>query len=57
MNIAIVLAIVWILSNFFCFHIARKRNIKRGFLVDFFGIMLGPFAIPLVYIFGKPVQK
>ncbi len=57
MNIAVILTIVWIVSNFFCFYIARKRNIKLGFLVDFIGVMLGPFAIPLVFIFGRPAHK
>jgi hypothetical protein len=53
MNIAIIFTIVWIVSNLCCLYFAKKRNIKFGFLVTFLGILLGPFAIPFVFILGK----
>ena len=45
--------LVWLISAVICDRIANKRNVKVTLLRTLVVIFLGPFAIPLVYLF-KP---
>lgn len=45
--------IVWLISAYICLLIAKKRNVKATLFRNLLVIFLGPFAIPLVYLF-KP---
>lgn len=46
-------AVVWLISAFISELIARKRNVKKTLFRTLVVVFLGPFAIPLVYLF-KP---
>ena len=50
---AYIPAAVWLISGLICHWIARKRNVKVTLLRTLVVVFLGPFAIPLVYLF-KP---
>ena len=41
---------IWIVSALICIYIARKRHVKRSLLRNFVVVLLGPFAIPLVFL-------
>ena len=45
--------LVWLISAFICHLIAKKRNVKETLFRQLVVVFLGPFAIPLVYLF-KP---
>jgi hypothetical protein len=45
--------LVWLISAFICHLIAKKRNVKVSTLFITLVVILGPLAIPLVYLF-KP---
>jgi hypothetical protein len=45
--------LVWLISGYICHLIAKKRNVKATLFRNLLVIFLGPFAIPLVYLF-KP---
>jgi hypothetical protein len=48
--------IVWLVSVVVCINIARKRHLKRSFLRNLLVVLLGPFAIPLIFLF-KPDRE
>lgn len=50
----LVLAAIWVVSNFLCLYIIKKRNVKVGVLVRFIAVLLGPFAIPMACFLGRP---
>jgi len=50
---AYIPALVWLISAFICHLIARKRNVKSTLFRTLLAVFLGPFAIPLVFLF-KP---
>jgi len=43
--------LVWLISAVICDQIARKRNVKVTLFRTLLVVILGPFAIPLVYVF------
>ena len=45
--------LIWLISALICDRIAKKRNVKVTLLRTLVVVFLGPFAIPLVYLF-KP---
>ena len=45
-----VLAIIWIISAVICHFIAQKRNVKANFIRRLIVVVLGPLAIPLVFL-------
>ena len=53
---AYVPAIVWIISAFICFYIANARNVKLTISWNLIVVILGPLAIPLMFLV-KPRQK
>ncbi len=50
---AYIPVIIWLISAVICLYIARIRHVKSSFLRNLFVVLLGPFAIPLVF-FAKP---
>lgn len=46
-------ALIWILSAVICIYIAKIRHVKTTLIRKFIVVLLGPFAIPLVF-FSKP---
>ena len=44
-------AIVWLVAMFVCMWIARRRNVKQTFISNLLVVFLGPFAIPLMFLF------
>ncbi len=54
---AYIVALIWLISNFVCIYILRKRLVKVGFLAKLVGVFLGPLAIPLVFIVGSKPHR
>lgn len=50
---AYIPVIVWLIAMVICIWIARRRNVKSTFLIELLVVSLGPFAIPLMFLF-KP---
>lgn len=48
-----VVAVLWILSCLTADFLARKRGLKFGIPARVFGTLLGPLAIPIIFLF-KP---
>ncbi|WP_174999119.1 hypothetical protein [Rugamonas aquatica] len=46
-------ALVWLLSGFVCLYIAKRRNVRPTTLWAMLVAVIGPFAIPLVFV-AKP---
>lgn len=46
---AYVLTLIWFISVIVCLYIARKRHVKQSFLRKLVVLLLGPFAISLVF--------
>ena len=46
-------AMVWILGAAVCFWIARVRHVRPNFFWNALVALLGPFAIPLIFL-AKP---
>jgi hypothetical protein len=42
--------IIWTVSAIACHFIARSRNVKTGFIRTLVAVLLGPLAIPLVFL-------
>ena len=53
---AYIPALVWVISGIICHFIARKRNIRTTVPRQLAVVFLGPFAIPLVYLFRPEDQ-
>lgn len=53
---AYIPAIVWIIAAIICYYIARARNVKPGLFWNLVVVILGPFAIPLIF-FARPEQQ
>ncbi len=53
--ITYVPVLVWILSALICLYIAKQRNVKVTLFWKITAVVLGPFAIPLVF-FAKSVN-
>lgn len=53
---AYIPVLIWLISAFICFIIAKKRNAKETLFRNLLVVFLGPFAIPLVFLF-KPEKK
>lgn len=53
---AYIPVLIWLISAFIYFLIARKRNVKETLFRTLLVVFLGPFAIPLVFLF-KPENK
>ena len=49
--------IIWLISAFICHLIAKKRNVKTTLFRQLVVVFLGPFAIPLVYLFKPEGQQ
>jgi hypothetical protein len=41
---------IWFASALICIYIARRRRVKPSFFWNLVVILLGPFAIPLVFL-------
>jgi len=54
---AYIPAVIWLISAFICQLIARKKNVKVTLLRTLVVVFLGPFAIPLVYLFKPETAK
>ena len=52
-----VIAAIWMLSNFLCAYLIKKRNLKLGIPLTVIGVILGPFAIPLIFTIKPKVSK
>lgn len=44
---------IWIVSAVVCIYIAKARHLKPTLLRRFIVVLLGPFAIPLIFIAGS----
>lgn len=54
---AYIPAIVWVISAIICDMIAKRRSVKATLLRTLLVVFLGPFAIPLVFLFKPEVDK
>lgn len=54
---AYIPALIWLISAFICNFIAKKRNVKATLSRTLIVVFLGPFAIPLVYLFKPESEK
>lgn len=50
---AYIPALIWLLSAIICIYIAKTRHVKTTLIRKLIVIILGPFAIPLVF-FANP---
>ena len=51
-------AIVWLIAMVICIWIARRRNVKETFFRTLLVVFLGPFAIPLMFLFkSEPLDQ
>jgi uncharacterized membrane protein len=46
---AYIFTLIWFISAVVCLYIATKRHLKQSFLRNLVVVLLGPFAIPLVF--------
>ncbi len=53
---AYIPAIIWIISAIVCYYIAKARKIKSNFIRKLIVVLLGPLAIPLVFLI-KPERR
>ncbi len=51
-----VLVLIWILSAGVCAWIGKARHVRPSFLWKTVVVILGPFAIPLVFL-AKPQES
>ena len=54
---AYIPVLIWLICGFICSAIAQKRNVKTTLLRTLIVVFLGPFAIPLVYLFKPEPNK
>ncbi len=47
---AYVPALIWLLSAVVCYYIAKTRGVKLSAIWGFVVVLLGPFAIPLIFL-------
>jgi len=47
---AYVPALIWLLSAIICYYIAKARGVKPGLMWNMIVVLLGPFAIPLLFL-------
>lgn len=47
---AYIPAVIWFVSALICIYLARKRHVKASFFWNLMIVLLGPFAIPLVFL-------
>lgn len=50
---AYIPVVIWLVSAIVCIYIARERNVKPSFIRNLIVVVLGAFAIPLVFL-AKP---
>lgn len=50
MMIAYIIAGIWVLGAIICDRIARSRNVRWNFLFTAIAVVLGPLAIPLIFL-------
>ncbi len=53
---AYVPALIWLLSVIICYYIAKARHVKPSLIWNVIVVLLGPFAIPLVFL-AKPKES
>ena len=53
---AYIPAFIWLLSAFICYYIGKCRHVKGTLLWRLVVILLGPFAIPLIF-FAKQEER
>ncbi len=53
---AYIPVIIWLISAVICIYIARIRHVKPSFPRNLAVVLLGPFAIPLVFL-AKPEAR
>lgn len=54
---AYIPALIWVISAVICHRIALRRNVKSTLFRNLVVVFLGPFAIPLVYLFKPEVSE
>ena len=42
--------LIWVLSAIICYYIAKARGVKYGLMWNMIIVLLGPFAIPLIFL-------
>ncbi len=47
---AYVPALIWLLSAVVCYYIAKTRGVKPNAIWGIVVVLLGPFAIPLIFL-------
>jgi hypothetical protein len=50
---AYVPVLIWLLSAIICYYIAKARGVEPGLMWRMIVVLLGPFAIPLIFL-AKP---
>ena len=53
---AYIPVLVWLASGVICHFIAKNRNVRETLIRRLVVVFLGPFAVPLVYLF-KPEEE
>ena len=54
---AYVLVLIWLLSAVVCYYIAKARGVKTGLMWNMIVALLGPFAIPLIFLFLAKAEE
>jgi len=52
---AYVPALIWLFSAIICVYIAKARSVKPGLMWGVIVVLLGPLAIPLIFL-AKPQE-
>jgi hypothetical protein len=47
---AYIPVVVWVISGVVCIYIAKRRHVKLSLFWDFVVVLLGPFAVPLMFL-------
>ncbi len=42
--------LIWLLSAIICYYIVKARGVKPGLMWKMIVVLLGPFAIPLIFL-------
>lgn len=48
--------IIWIIGAIICYYVAKARDVKPNLFWTLFVVILGPIAIPFIFL-AKPEKK
>ena len=50
-------AIIWVVGAVICYYIAKARGVKPNLFWNLVVVLLGPFAIPLIFLAKTEVDR